>query len=105
MAIDMEARGFSEGFPDSYGKSRGKHEGNSLRETLIKLLKSESKVFTLREIYARIESFYQVLDSQKELDSKYPYPVIEHEIKSQLNILKSAGVVSSPRRAGWCFNP
>lgn len=76
----------------------------SLRQALINLLKSENKVVDLQEIFLKIEDFYEVSNYQRELDPKYPYPRIQHEIRSHLKKLVNDDIVSHPSRAKYCIN-
>ena len=78
-------------------------KSTSLREALLALLKSEDKIFDLKEIYMKIEDFYKVTEYQRDLDLKYPQPRIQHEIRSHLANLVNQKMILNPSRAKYCI--
>ena len=52
----------------------------------------------------KIEDFYNVSDYQRELDQNYPYPRIQHEIRSHLKKLIDEKIILNLSRAKYCIN-
>ncbi len=71
----------------------------SLENAVIEVFQSQpDKVFTIQEIYDRIEDYYDLSDYQKELDPKYPQPRYCHEVRSIVARLERLGVVKKIAR-------
>ena len=62
----------------------------SLKSALLKCFEDEPKnIFGIQELCAKVQKYYTFTEFQMELDPKHPQPRYEHEVRCQINRLKT----------------
>jgi hypothetical protein len=66
----------------------------SLKDALQKCFEDEpDRVFGIQDLCNKVQKYYTFSNFQKQLDTRYPQPRYEHEIRSQVNKLKKEGLI------------
>ena len=69
-------------------------KATSLREAIVLIFEGEpEKRFTLKDVYASIENFYELTEDQRTLDEKYPQPRYQHEARGIIATLEKEGII------------
>ncbi|HYK92272.1 MAG TPA: hypothetical protein VE398_26160 [Acidobacteriota bacterium] len=69
-------------------------KASSLREAIVQIFEDEpNKRFALKEVYERIKDHYELSESDKELDAKYPQPRFYHEARGIIATLEREGFI------------